>query len=514
MAEKDSTLYIEDDDVYPLYTFDDGKYNRKLLSWVMRFNDVLDPKKLNDSLSRLLEIGDWRKLGGRLKLRESGKLEIHAPKQFSASRPAVSFSHNDFSGVPIEEHPIACRFPEPTIEPSIQPIRDFGPFLAPQGYPKTIEEMISRRLPQISLHVTSFRNATLVALAWPHTLMDAIGHQELLRGWSLVLAGREHHVPPLLGARKDILKELEDEEGETEREPFALKRHRIGRLGIFALLARFLWDKFWSAPLELRAIYLPTKALARLQSTAQQQIDQLAKDTKHGSFVSEGDVLTAWTAQAIAQTRPGLRPVTLVNFFNLRYRLPRLRDEASGVYIQNMTQMNYTFCSPQLARGALGHLALQNRRQLVEQTSTQQSLSLMRSMRQRLEAGKGLNVFYGETNALPIFCNNLTKVDLIKAADFAPAVLTRGDCKENRVNPPGTMIMYYNQLVEETTRGPDCVYVLGKDYGGNYWLLGNLLPQTWTRLDEDLQKLKGEAIKLSQEQETELKDGAMYSCFG
>jgi hypothetical protein len=34
---------------------------------VMLFNDVLDADMLNASLSRLLEIGDWRKLGGRLK---------------------------------------------------------------------------------------------------------------------------------------------------------------------------------------------------------------------------------------------------------------------------------------------------------------------------------------------------------------------------------------------------------------------------------------------------------------
>lgn len=54
-------------DVYPLHALDDLPVNRYFLSWMMRFNDVLDGEKLHDSLSRLLEIGDWRKLGGRLK---------------------------------------------------------------------------------------------------------------------------------------------------------------------------------------------------------------------------------------------------------------------------------------------------------------------------------------------------------------------------------------------------------------------------------------------------------------
>ncbi len=38
-----------------------------VVTWTLRFNDVLDPEKLHASLSRLLEIGDWRKVGGRLR---------------------------------------------------------------------------------------------------------------------------------------------------------------------------------------------------------------------------------------------------------------------------------------------------------------------------------------------------------------------------------------------------------------------------------------------------------------
>ncbi|RCI11514.1 hypothetical protein L249_7718 [Ophiocordyceps polyrhachis-furcata BCC 54312] len=481
MAEDDD----DGDDVYPLHAFDDTQYNRKLLSWLMRFNDVLDPGRLHGALARLLDIGDWRKLGGRLKLKPSGKLEVHAPKHFSPDRPAVSFTHQDFSGLPIEEHPIARRFPEPTDGPSIQPISDFRPFLAPRDYPKTLQDMISRDLPQLSLHITSFRNATLVAIAWPHTLMDAIGQQALLRSWSLVLAGREQDVPPILGAREDFLKELEDDESEEEREPLALERNRLGMLGSFAMIARFVWDRFWSPPLELRAIYLPGKTLSRLRAQAQKQIGELPENPGHDDrFVSEGDVLTAWIARAVSLPR---RPLTLVSFFNPRYRLPRLRDETTGVYAQNMTQLSFTFCSPHLAGGDLGHLALQHRRQMAEQTSGRQTLSLMRTMRRGIEAGK-FDVFFGEANALPIFYNNLTRVDLLKAVDFGPAVLSRGDSKPK--NPPGTMVMYYNQPVDGSLRGPSSFYMLGKDYADNHWLMGDLLPQAWTRIEDELRALE------------------------
>jgi hypothetical protein len=48
---------------------DDTKTLRNIVvTWTLQFNDVLDPELLHISLLRLLEIGDWRKVGGRLRL--------------------------------------------------------------------------------------------------------------------------------------------------------------------------------------------------------------------------------------------------------------------------------------------------------------------------------------------------------------------------------------------------------------------------------------------------------------
>jgi hypothetical protein len=60
---------FESDEIHPVHMLDDTKTLRGIIvTWTLRFNDVLDADKLNSSLSRLLEIGDWRKLGGRLRL--------------------------------------------------------------------------------------------------------------------------------------------------------------------------------------------------------------------------------------------------------------------------------------------------------------------------------------------------------------------------------------------------------------------------------------------------------------
>ena len=39
-----------------------------VLDFTMRFDDVLDPEKLCTALTRLMELGNWRKLGARLRM--------------------------------------------------------------------------------------------------------------------------------------------------------------------------------------------------------------------------------------------------------------------------------------------------------------------------------------------------------------------------------------------------------------------------------------------------------------
>lgn len=55
--------------IYPLHGLDDTLLYRALISRLMRFNDVLDADKLHEALLGLFEIGDWRKLGGRLRVK-------------------------------------------------------------------------------------------------------------------------------------------------------------------------------------------------------------------------------------------------------------------------------------------------------------------------------------------------------------------------------------------------------------------------------------------------------------
>jgi hypothetical protein len=59
---------VEGDRVVPMHLFDDTIGNNNVvLAVTLCFNKVLDPGLIHSALVRLLHIGEWRKLGGRLR---------------------------------------------------------------------------------------------------------------------------------------------------------------------------------------------------------------------------------------------------------------------------------------------------------------------------------------------------------------------------------------------------------------------------------------------------------------
>ncbi|KAK4096587.1 hypothetical protein N658DRAFT_435809 [Parathielavia hyrcaniae] len=490
---------VESDEVYPLHMLDDTKTLRGIVvTWTLRFNDVLDAEKLHASLSRLLEIGGWRKVGGRLRLGADGELELHVPRPFSPERPAVSYSHQALA-VNIEDHPIAKKIPRATHGPSVQavPAECFRSFAAPDGAPETLDDFLCRDVPQLSLYITSFNDATLVGLSWPHTLMDVMGQQALLRAWSLMLADREAEVPPVLGAREDALCAAADspaEEGHDE--PFRLGQQRLTGLAMLLFGLRFAWDLLWNPVVETRAIFLPKGAAAELQRQVQ---DDLAAEMEHQGgggekpFVSEGDVLTAWATRAVASSLPQPRPVTVLHALNARFRLPSLLEHTqagSGVYVQNMAVAACTFLSSHVATGPLGPIALANRRHLAEQSTKGQVLACIRELRQQPKTESDPSMVCGAADAVLVPFTNWTRAAIFQAADFAPTVVRPGETAAERANPPGTIAFHHAGSMRQSPGARNVFVMLGKDHDGNCWMTGLLLPRTWAKIEEELKSMR------------------------
>ncbi|KAH7094420.1 hypothetical protein FB567DRAFT_3133 [Paraphoma chrysanthemicola] len=472
---------FDDDEIFPVGMLDGTKTLRNIVvTWTLRFNDVLDADLLHSSLSRLLETGDWRKAGGRLRLKDDGSLEIYVPKTFTAERPVISHSRQTFDTT-IEQHPLAKDLPIATEAPSLHAnSRDFQTFAIAPDAPTQLDDFLAGDVPLLSLQISSFNNATLVGLSYPHLLMDVMGQQALVRSWSLLLAGRETDIPRLLGAREDIIAQIANEAVEEE---YLLKKQQLKGWSLATFGMRFAWDMLMNRVVETRTIYLPKSAMTKLTLRARESIPK-EKNSLEAPFISEGDVLTAWGIRALALSLPQPRPITALHALNARFRFKTLID-APGIYMQNLAVAAFAFIPADVARGPLGPIALANREHLMAQATEPQIRASLRELRQ--QAGNGpvdpATMLYSDPNAVLMPLTNWTKADFFNVVDFSPAVLKSGSGK------PGALVYHHASSTRASASERNILVVFGKDREGGYWLSGSLLPGAWMELEESLKGL-------------------------
>jgi hypothetical protein len=74
---------VATDTVVQVHSTDDQPVYKGLVMWQMfRFEEVLDPESLRKSLQTLLEHGNWKKLGARLRRNVSIELPCYLPDNY------------------------------------------------------------------------------------------------------------------------------------------------------------------------------------------------------------------------------------------------------------------------------------------------------------------------------------------------------------------------------------------------------------------------------------------------
>ncbi|KAJ6784639.1 hypothetical protein PWT90_04495 [Aphanocladium album] len=496
-----------DDIIYPVH-LQDANYAKLLMACTMRFDCVLDSEKLHAGLTRLLEIGDWRKVGGRLRRNVSkidvaseypirkalllrntsqadGKLEIHVPAEYSPKRPAVTFSLRDLHTMPIRDHDLASKLPTPTKETSIQPTPyDLIDLAIREDMPKTIKELVDSDMPQLSLHVVSFQDATLVSLAWPHSVMGAQGFCDLVHAWSLVISGRESDVPPFLGAKDDVLLEAENGEAVSNQEEQVVEQDRLTGLGLLAFILRLIWNM--RKPREVKSIFIPKQAVQKLQADCQDEMAQTSDLGVGKTQLVDGTTILAWFTRLAASASSDSKPVSVISMSNAARSISSLRPKI-GVNIHNMTTYVFSFLPGKTARGGLGPLVQEHKRQGQQQMTEGQCLGFLRTYRRATQDGGSFRPMYGPSNAQPVVCNDMTIAGPIRSADFGAALLE----KPEMAGPgsPGAMTcIYYHIIGNKLGAGLDCIYLLGKDYGENLWVAASLPAEAWSRVEAALKR--------------------------
>ncbi|KAM0230076.1 hypothetical protein ACHAP5_011465 [Fusarium lateritium] len=473
-----------DDMVYPTHMMDNVSVVKSLvMAWTIRFNDVLDADKLHQALSDLLEIGDWKKLGGRLRVGNNsrGALEIHVPSTFTKDRPAVSFSHVPY-GIEIEEHNQAGLLPKAALRPSIYPAMAHE-LAIPPGAPKSLKDFTSRDVPMLSLHIVSFQDATLVTISWPHVLFDAVGFSHLIEAWSSVLAGRKERVPALIGARDDVLYDIGDL-SQAGPQYTSSEGRTLSGLALVWFIVRFIWTILASPTVESHVVCIPKNAVERLHRRALDDIQGDNYGTKH-PWVSPSDAILAWLSRAVFGHAS--HSISMTTPIDARTRLSHLRD-TEGVYVQNMILGSFVSLSPTVLQGTLGNQSLSSRQGMLSQMEETNLVGILQLFRKRWDSGKSRAPIFAAPGSVILTTNSRLKVDLFTKANFSPAVL-QADNSQARNNPLGTPVYHYAATINPSIVFRNFVNVHTRDPEGNYWLTGFFTPRQWSKIEINLEDL-------------------------
>ncbi|KHN96669.1 uncharacterized protein MAM_05612 [Metarhizium album ARSEF 1941] len=483
--EKSTPVY--DAVVYPVHLLDQSTLKQELVTWVLSFNDVLSAALLHQSLCKLLEIGDWKKLGTRLRVRGDGFMEAYAPKEFSAQTPCCTFFHEKFFDTPIESDPVGKHFVLPNKRAFTQRYpSDYRLHFLPPGVPSTVQDIVDGGLSQLVLRVLSFRDATIVTLSWPPNSMDTASFRALLQNWSLCMAGRTDEVATVFGAREDALVKLVII-AERERNLDELRRDRK-----LKALSQNPISKWWTRrshkPLQSRMVFIPQAIYDSFMKEIRKDIASILEDDVQRSMTSAADIILAWMSKLQAAADPKPKGVLSTSMVNLRCRISTLRDP-SGEYLQNLTLPAYSYMSPEEATDTIGAIALHHKHNMQDQMSEHQLLALARHIIDKKRRGKNPLPMCDVSNMPCLEFQNFSPLQLFSAADFSPAVVCAGEFDNPRWNPPGRVTTAY-YLMESTNLDESVCAVLGKDLGGNFWMTCQLEPEVWIKVEEELYNLQ------------------------
>ncbi|TVY41307.1 Transcriptional regulator [Lachnellula subtilissima] len=467
---------VPTDTTIPLHSKDDTKSLRPfVLDFTLCFDDVLDAEKLRNSLERLMEIGDWRKLGARLRLNDAGKLEYHIPASFDAQRPAFRYSHMTYE-TSISEHPLASKLPKPTSRPAVLNNTDeFQSLLRLKDGPTKLEDYLNSDDGQLSLHIVSFSNATLITLTWPHTFLDAMGRRALYDAWIHVLNGREADVLPLHGFAADPLATL----GTQPTEPYALEKHQIKGFAFFIFAIRYAFELICTHLNAMKAT-----ALSELSASSPDT------DTKAKPFLSDGDVISAWLARlALSPTLPqsSTRTVLLMNAFGLRGVLANDLLPPHKAYIANASNSVHALLpAHEILTRPLSYTASQVRRSITQQ-GTRAQIEALAAIERATYTSSGRSPVFGDSSMKLIVISNWTKTKLFEL-DFSAAVVKAGVELDRRSHGVGRPRYVHSCPYSNGVPIRNAFPVFGRDAEGNYWMSGTLRVETWRKIEEGFKK--------------------------
>ncbi|OJK05112.1 hypothetical protein ASPACDRAFT_1852063 [Aspergillus aculeatus ATCC 16872] len=494
-AKPPQPVTVPTDTIVPLCFWDGRPYQHSIcLNVSYRFDDVLDIKTLDQSLTRLLQRGDWHKLGARLRRNNAGQLEYHIPQEYNPQRPGFILTSEKYP-MKAAEHPLASKIPTATDTPRVLGTAgEVIPLYRHAQAPQCLDDYIYTDRPQLTIHVASFTDTTILTITFLHTLMDGMGMSSFFAAWTAVLRGQEDQVPTFLGLDTTPMQTLNST---TSKEPFVHQGLLLKGIHLIIGTMYFLWEYFWQGPEEQRILCIPGAFVDGVRSQAIQELKTTIGDAANpqAPFLSESDVLLAWwTKVAITALSPAPdRLLALMNIFDFRSLVlpPELTEPSKNVaVIGNATFQAYTFLRVrEILAMPISQLAAQIRHSLVQQRTKPQVEALAAVIRASTEANGVDATLFGDYNTLLMAWSNWHKGRLFEI-DFSAAVTSIGtstaEGERRRTNSVGRpSYIAVNGSVSgpmPTNIGP----MMGKDAAGSWWLTWTLPRWAWPAVEEQV----------------------------
>ncbi|KAF5577039.1 lysr family regulatory [Fusarium pseudocircinatum] len=489
------------DIIFPLHEFDDSPINRYMQHWTLRFDAALETKKLCVALTHLLNLGDWRKLGGRLQFNKLGKLEIHAPRAYSNERPAFQFSEEAFL-VKTADHPVAKNLPRARGKPELFPgiTSQFNSLTLGPEWALDFTEHTRRREPIIGVHIALFHDATLISIRWAHVVCDFMGIKALVLAWSMDLDGRYDDIPPFMGAYDDPLRNVGTV---PPKEPYALADMQLNPEAFKKTYETYLEHVARYPTSVRRMLVLPDSALQtiKMDFTSDHTSDKLEVIPKgalfNGQFVSDADILAAWAARLCCGILPSVdRPVHVMGMYEARHCLPEKfpqrkdKPDSSPVFIANATFSTSTNTTLRaLRQQPLARTALSVRESVATLTRAPQVHAQLHLLRESYAKDKENPPVFAAQDAFILVVSNFSKMSFFDSIDFSPAVIAPAAVCHGK--SPGKLAWHQWTSLEHNTHIRNMFQVGGKDGQGNTWMMAILPPETWAVVEEHLADLSG-----------------------
>ncbi|KAJ6005905.1 hypothetical protein N7451_003849 [Penicillium sp. IBT 35674x] len=476
---------VPTDTVVPIYDID--YMSHQTMELIMRFDDVLDQAKLQQSLKRLLKIGNWRKLGARVRPKgdpAEKKYEYHIPEQYDDVRPGFIYRVSKHSGS-INSHPTAARLPRHNHgTPTLGSSQVFSELGLRSEDPRDLTDWAYTDLPQLFFHHVVFTDATVISMTYPHSLMDGVGHGTFLRAWMAVLHEREHEVPEL-GSFEDYRSPLADK---TPAKNFILYDHLLSRLGLLLFLFNSFIENMW-ATREEKIVCVPGEFVRELRAQTLNELDP--KQEKQ--FLSENDVILAWFTRTIlsAAKTSGKRSLILMNSFDIRsVALP-----PQVAHLFNAVIPAYTIVPvSQVLKQPLAFLATQIRHSLAQQRVPEQIEAWYAMVGARLK--QGLFPLIGTSGGFTTTYTNWDKAGLFRL-DLSPAVTQQGLPLDQRTSKIGYPSCVFCANCFSMLKLRSAGVCLGKDGKGNWWFQWLLRKREWKKIEEYLSQPEEDTLETS-----------------